>query len=236
LFGKIWRAVKRGAKAIARGARELAHRFVGVFDWIGSWLGIRPKQYLRLKVKVLKNVKGTHVAKEKRIQEMVDNTVRIFSERMNIAIQSPNPRTGGIVEMMHEETQPWGVSPTVSIQGAFGLVGDYFNSLCTYVHSSSGSFILDWLGIGEPVYVFIVHKINGSTDLDGWAAPVVHNFCLVEADGDDLTMAHEICHLCGVWIHSGGGNDLMHAQGRGEHLSAAQIATVRSSRYVTFRP
>ena len=74
---------------ILRAAKELANRLVGILDFIGSLLGIRPKKYLRLKVFILVDENKKLVQNKAEVQRWVDFTKKAFLDKMNV--QRPCP-------------------------------------------------------------------------------------------------------------------------------------------------
>lgn len=241
-FSNAWKKVKKVAKKVVntvkkvvRVVKEVVHRIVGVLDFIGSLLGIRPRKFLRLKVYILTDLKKRPIQTEQEVNRWVDETRRILKERMNVELQSADLRAGqSVVAVIPDPAPVEAVFPGCSFGDAFGDAADYYEDHFTYVHTSTWNFIGDAIGYGEPIYAFVVAQIDGGKR-NGCAYPWIHNLVLVEQTPRTTTLAHEIGHQCGL-THVSASQNLMKPDraDMDSKLNRWQISVFRNSRYVTF--
>ena len=90
MLRKIWRKVKKTVKKVVRTAKAVAHRIAGVVDLTASLFGIRPEKHLRLKVLILTDTLGQPMQTEQEVERWLNETKRIFKDRMNVVIQAPD--------------------------------------------------------------------------------------------------------------------------------------------------
>jgi hypothetical protein len=94
------------------------------------------------------------------------------------------------------------------------------------------------MGFGEPIYAFVILSIGGGADGCGYPMGVV-NYCLMTIDCSMTTLAHELCHMCGLADRKSHDKNLMSEHrdhNKDFELNRWQIAVVRNSRYVTLFP
>lgn len=242
LWGKIKKAVKKAVKKVVntvkkviRIVKEVVHRVIGVLDFIGSLLGIRPTKYIRVKVYILSDLKKRPVRDPVIVQQWVDEAKTLFKNRLNVDMRAPDLRAGqGIVAIIPAPAPAEALFPNCGLGDAFSDAADYYEDHYTYVHTSAWNYILDDLGYGEPVYVFVVADVGGGGK-DGCSQPWLHNFAVLDGDQQHLSLPHEIGHLCSLTHRNAKGN-LMYplTSDRGPNLTRWQIAVFRNARYVTF--
>ncbi|MHA1955214.1 MAG: hypothetical protein ACW96U_14840, partial [Candidatus Heimdallarchaeaceae archaeon] len=120
----------------------------------------------------------------------------------------------------------------------FSDAADYFDDQCTYARTSAGSYLADLFGIGEPIFAFVVVDIGGGVDGCGYPMGIV-NYCLMTIDCSMTTLAHELCHMCGLGDRSSHNKNLM-SRNRNHatdyDLTRWQISVIRNSRFVTYIP
>lgn len=236
MFGKIWKKIKHTAAKIVRIVKEVVWRVVGLVDLFLSWLGIQPKKYLRLRVYILTNLKQQPLQTEAEVMRWIENTKKTFKDRMNIEVLPPDPHFP-ILQVIQEPAPADCVFANSGFGDMFTHANDWFEDHCTFTTSNTTNVLTDLLGFGEVMYVFIVHNIDDG-DRYGVAFPLGTDYCLVAKECRTTTMAHEMCHLGGVFPHSGTAHNLM-KRARGDmddQLKKWQAALVRNSRYVVFAP
>ena len=242
LWGKITKAVKKivkkvvnTVKKVIRVVKEVVHRVLGVVDFIATLLGIRLRKYIRVKVYILTDLKKQPVRDPAVVQQWVDEAKALFKDRLNVDMRAPDLRAGqGIVAIIPEPAPAGALFPNCGIGDAFSDAADYYEDHYTYIQTSAWNEILDDLGYGEPVYVFVVADV-GAKDKDGCSQPWLHNFAVLDGDQQNLSLPHEIGHLCSLSHRNTVGNLMYPDTGnRGPHLNRWQIAVFRNARYVTF--
>lgn len=238
LWGKIKKAakkIKNTIKKVVRVVKEIVHRVIGILDFLGSLLGIRPTKYIRVKVYILTDLKRRPVRDPVIVQQWVDEAKTILKDRLNVVMQAPDTRAGqGIVVTIPEPAPANAMFPNCGLGDAFSDAADYYEDHYTYVHTSAWNYIFDGLGYGEPIYVFVVADVAGD-GTDGCSQPWLHNFAVLDSDLQKMTLPHEIGHLCSL-AHKGKAGNLMNPNpaNRDSGLTRWQISVFRNARYVTF--
>jgi hypothetical protein len=237
MWKKLKKAVKKVVKTIKKVVRvikEITHRLVKVIDFIGSLIGIRPKKYLRARVFILKDLKGTLIKDIADVEAWVAVTKKVFKDRANIELTAAF-KYGGIVTIIDTPAPAAALFPECSFGFSFSDEMDYYDDQATYPPGNNGNVLMDLLGYGEPVYAFIVSSVSGG-DSNGCSWPLISNIAVVKKDARPTTMAHELAHLCGA-RHSNGPHHLMNGARVDDidsEMTTFQISTVRTSRYVTY--
>jgi hypothetical protein len=254
----VWKSLKKGVKKvvktvkkIVRTAKELAYRIIGLLDFIGSLIGIRPRKYFRAKVVVLADAKGPVVSLTK-VDEWWTTAVRVFKDEANVELNSFDSPLNGSSPIM---TMPIGdrtdvfVLPECSISEMFSDISDWYEDRALEI---KGGFqqvpIARWgadnLGIGEAVVAFVIRDIGTSPAnyALGCSYPAIAFHAVVAGSPAKppgprvTTLAHELAHLCLLKDMSGSKINLMSSD-RGptdSHLSRTQVAVLRNSRFVTY--
>jgi len=245
LWSKIKKAVKKAVKKvvktvkkIVRVIKEAIHRLIGIIDFLGSLIGIRPKKYLRLKIFILRK-DGKPIQNKAEIQSRLDKAKQIFEEELNIEIRKPN-LVLDFIDFLSDDAPSEALDVSACSFGSmFTDAADYFDDQCHYARTSTGSFIADLLGIGEPIFAFVVLSIGGG-ESEGCGYPWGPvNFCLITRDCPMTTLAHELCHMCGLTDRSSHNKNLMSSNRNKDtdyDLTRWQISVVRNSRFVTYFP
>ena len=236
---KVKKAVKKVVKTvkkIVRAVKEIINRALGVIDFLGSLIGIRPKKYLRLKIFILRSRKKPIVGVNQ-VNDLLDVTISIFKEKMNIEIRRTNLIAEEFIEMKTEDTPEEYLNVECSFGFTFSDAADYFDDNCEYTIDSASAGVFDLLGYGEPLYAFTVKSI--SNDKLGCAYPLVANFCVFTPKAGRTTLAHELSHLCGLRDRNSNDQNIMSSKrdrNTGYKLTRWQISVVRNSKYVVYVP
>ena len=225
-----WEAIS----IVARVVKEAVWRFIGIVDFVGSLVGIRPKKFLRLKIFILLDLKHRPVHPEVEVNRWLDETKTIFAQKMNVELHPANLRADEFVNIMAEPAPDSAMFPSCSFAAGFGEAAEYYEENSAYSITSVTGFLADKLGYGEPIFAFVVHSIAGG-DRQGCAYPLIRNVCMIATNARTTTLAHEIGHLCGLTHHSGQHN-LMNSDrdDMDSDLTRWQISVFRNSRYVTY--
>ncbi|MCG3257443.1 MAG: hypothetical protein KAU62_15175 [Candidatus Heimdallarchaeota archaeon] len=244
LWSKIKKAVKKAVKKvvktvkkIVRVIKEVIHRLIGIFDFFGSLIGIRPKKYLRLKIFILRK-DGKPIQDKATVQSKLDKTIKIFKDKLNVEIRKAN-LVLNFIDFLNDDAPAEALNVSACSFGAmFTDAADYFDDQCNYARTSTGSYVADLLGIGEPIFAFVVLSIGGGKFGCGYPwGPL--NYCLITTDCPMTSLAHELCHMCGLTDSSSHNKNLMSSNRNQEtdyDLNRWQISVVRNSRFVTYIP
>lgn len=216
-------------RTILNWATEIIWRVVGLIDFLGSLVGIRPRKKMYFGV-VVPSINGTPLAPDSEVMRQVNATIAFYSSVCNI-----NAIFSGIC---HTEVPPPGGSLNTSCDagGFFDdwlLNGSYYE-FSTAVCKFSDSF-RRVIGLGAEIIVFVVQDIAGSTN--GCSYGSTHNYVVIEARPGDqaFTMAHEIGHSC--WLpHDESASNLMNSSTPAANpaLSNLQISLVRWSKHCVY--
>lgn len=214
---------------------EIFWRIVGLFDFIASLIGIRPRKKLYFGV-VIPVINGVPIATEAQVQPQVDSVIEIYNRTCNI-----DARFTGFCQT---SISPPGGSIIVNcnIGGFFEdwwLKGSWFEFV-----SNTCKFESNWrrvLGYGGEVLGFVVNNVtpdSSASSTIGCSMAGTHNYVVIESGTgiDPATLAHEIGHAC-LLSHSNAANNLMAATVTGAAfpvLTNWQSSVVRSSRHVTY--
>jgi hypothetical protein len=233
MFKKLWKKAKRAARTVFRVVKEVVQRVIGVIDFIGSLLGIRPKKFLRLKVFILKDQHGKQVVAQSQAEAWVARAKDIFNRRANIEIHAANQRAEQIVNVLDEKVPAEYLRPKIENTDIFTDEVDYFDDLRKYVITSVWHSIADLIGYGEPVFTFIVIDFPSS---QLGVANTLWNFCLMSTKAGPTTLAHELGHMCGLLHRSDSGNLMKPGRDltNDDNLTRWQISVIRNSRFVTY--
>lgn len=224
MWKKFKRAVRKavgGALKIANIAREAANQLIGILDYVGSLLGIRPRKHLRLQVYILKDEKGNPVADKERIKGWVADAARVYLQQANVEL---HPERNEFVEYMPD------VPPKEAIQVRECSFSEGFSDGVDWFEDRARSPVI---GYGGPITAFIVGNIGGAQGCSWWG---MEPFLIVRAGANHLDLAHEMAHVCGLRdMDVTGDRYLMQKDGvNGEKMTHAQIAFLRNARYVTY--
>jgi len=238
LWGKIKKAVKKVVKAIkkvVKTIKEIIHRILGVFDFIASLIGIRPKKYLRLKIFILRK-DGMPIQNKAIIQSRLDKTIQIFKEKLNVEINKPK-KGDDFIEILDRDAPPEALNVSACSFGSmFSDAADYFDDQCNYAQTSPDSILDILLGIGEPIFAFVILKFGDGKLGCGYPMGPI-NYCLITKECPMTTLAHELCHMCGLADRSSRNQNLMSSNRTKDtdyDLTRWQISVVRNSRFVTY--
>ncbi len=218
-------------RTILNWINEIIWRIVGIFDFLGSLVGIRLRKKMYFGV-VIPVSDGVPLMNEADIQPWVDTAIEIYGRTCNIDLRFTGFCRTGI--------SPPSGRITVDC-GAGGFFADWWldGSWFEFV-SNTCKFESNWrriTGYGGEILVFIVHDIENAV---GCSMSGTHNYVTVQVPPGPFidTLAHEIGHACLLW-HTGTDvrTNLMDTGGRSTPtpiLTNIQIAMVRSSRHCTY--
>jgi hypothetical protein len=217
---------------------EVVWRFIGIFDFIGSLIGIQPRKKFYFGV-VIPVINGTPIALEAAIQPQVDAVIEIYNRACNI-----DARFTGFCRT---EIAPPGGSITVNCD-AGGFFEDWWlkGSWFEFV-SKVCKFESNWrdvIGYGGELIAFVVNNVapdSTTTATIGCSLSGTTNWVAIEGAPpvDTSTMAHEFGHAMLLGHEDTDRTNLMFGSATGAApstmtLSNWQVSVVRSSRHVTY--
>ena len=173
------------------------------------WLGIEPRKYMGVCVKILADNRGTPAIPLADVQAMMRDAAALL-RRCNI----------DLVVCSYDVLikQEYLSSTVCTTSGIFERFFTWFSS-----HTC---------GCCSTVTVYFVKDIR---DKAGCAYPGT-DWVLVDASGDGTVVVHEIGHLADLWGHSADPNNIMTDQPGGTHdqITDFQCCMLRTSRFARF--
>lgn len=209
---------------------EIIWRLVGLIDFLGSLVGIRPRKKMYFGA-VIPSIDGAPIAPDSEVMRQVNATIAFYDSTCNI-----NMIFTGIC---HTDLQPPGGRLTQDCD-AGGFFSDWLIDGSYYEFASALCKFRDAfrrvIGLGAEIIAFVVQEISpGGTN--GCSFGSTHNYVTIEArPGDqDFVLAHEIGHAC--WLpHDGTPGNLMNSSTpvAGPTLTGLQISLVRWSKHCVY--
>lgn len=189
-----------------------------VIDWVTRfpdlilcWLGIEPRRYITICVKVLDDGLGTPAVPIATVQAWLGDAATIL-DRCNISL---------VVCSLEIVSKPEYLdSTTCEFSGMFKRFFTWFS------HHSCGCC--------STITVYIVRQIK---DASGCAFPGT-DWVTIAADGDGTVIVQEIGHLADLWSHSSDPDNVMTDQFGGTHdqITSGQCCMYRTARFTTGHP
>lgn len=187
-----------------------------LIDWIWRGpelllchLGIRPRKFLGVCVKILADEAGNPVISTADALAMLRDAGTIF-RRCNITL---------VVCSMEIVIKPeFLTSTTCEFSGMFKRFFTWFSAnTCGCCSTVTVYFVQDMIGAGGCAYP--------GTD-----------FVIIPANADGTVIVQEIGHLADLWAHTSDPNNVMTDQGGGTHdqITEGQCCMIRTSRFVRF--
>lgn len=175
-------------------------------DLVLCWLGIEPRRYITVCVKILTDARGTPAVPVATVEGWLRDSATIFA-RCNIALV-----VCGIELVRKPEYLD---STTCEFKGMFSRFFTWFS------HNSCGCC--------SKLTVFIVRDIAKAS---GCAYPGT-DWVTVDAQGDGTVIVQEIGHLADLWSHSSDPDNVMTDQPGGTHdqVTANQCCMLRTARF-----
>lgn len=172
-------------------------------------LGVKPRKYMGVCVKVLADSRGNPAIPLPEVQAMMRDAAAIF-DRCNIGMVV----CGFEVVIKPEYLR----STTCEVSGMFKRFFTWFSA--------------NTCGCCTTVTVYFVRDIEGAV---GCAYPGT-DWVTVDAQGDGTVVVQEIGHLCDLWEHTPDPDNVMTDQPGGTHdqVTESQCCMIRTSRFARF--
>jgi hypothetical protein len=230
-------------RAILNWVTEIFWRLVGVFDFVGSLLGIRPQKKMHFSIIIPTKIDKPidHKTVEQIMDIHVREAQRVFNDLCNVTLINT-----GICKLANDIPDS-ALNPTCTAGGYFddwGIAGTYFElGTLTCKYQDNWRRIV---GYGGQISVFVVANVNEDTATSttiGCSFSANNNYIVIEpvlSEKDShrtMATAHEIGHAC-LLLHSSDDdkNNLMFPSNLVEfpELSNFQISWLRSSKHCTY--
>jgi hypothetical protein len=217
-------------RTILNWVTEVVWRIVGLVDFVGSLLGIRPRKKMYIGV-VVPSVDGRPIASDAEIQRQVDAAVAFYDQACNINVIFTGTCKTGV------PPSDGGLVVGCDAGGFFGdwwIAGSYFEfaaATCKFTDTFRRI-----IGLGAEIIIFIVQDVTPS-GTNGCSFASTHNYVVVEAKPGDQSFvaAHEIGHAC--WLpHDDDTQNLMNSVTPAVNptLTNLQVALVRWSKHCVY--
>lgn len=182
-------------------------------ELIWCWMGIRPKKYIRLCVKILTDNKDVPAMTEAEVRTLLKEAQARFHQcNLELIV------TG--FEFVRQEKYLTGVPC------GFGAL--FKESHLWFTENSCaqpfGSFLV-------PITAYVVKDVGGGK---GCAIPGT-NYIIIDKDASNATIPHEIGHLADLWAHDDDPENVMHAptSDDSKKFTKHQCCVIRSSKYAS---
>jgi hypothetical protein len=184
-----------------------------IIDWvfrlpelIFCLLGVEPKKYLRVCVKILTDSKGNPAIAPEDVNSIMQDTARIFTQcKLELIVES--------VELVEKEEFLDGTSCEFS-----GMFSDFFL----------------WFSEQAEAGCVTVYFVNSIVDASGCAYPGT-DWVTIASSGRGCTVAQEIGHLADLWKHSDTPGNIM-TNPCGDDVTRFQCCMIRTSRFASIVP
>jgi hypothetical protein len=235
----LWSKIKNAVKKIARVVKAIVRVVVrvvitiinrvtfGLPDLLLGFLTWPPKR-LRLHVVILWNEQppggGDEMPSITQLAEAaIERTKRIYKDKFNVNVR---PYSKSFIEVLTQPPAPENVLDyECGLGSEFGEVGEYFAD-----HLAGWNAIP--ISVTFPITVFVVRSMKEL----GCSMSIAGDYIVIARDGliDNIALAHEIGHTCGLW-HSGTTTNLMfRSSPGGENVKWFQKNILRSSQHVQY--
>ena len=217
-------------RTILNWVTEIIWRAVGIIDFLGSLVGIRPRKKMYFGV-VVPSVNGVQIVTDADIMRQVNSAIAFYDARCNINLIFTGICKTGI-------TPPdAGLTVGCDAGGFFNdwwLAGSYFEFATATCKFTDGFRRV--IGLGAELIVFIVQDVTPA-NTNGCSFGSTQNYVVIEAKPADqaFVAAHEMGHAC--WLpHDSDTNNLMNPSTPVTMpvLSNLQISLVRWSKHCVY--
>lgn len=208
---------------------EIFWRIVGVFDFVGSLLGIRWRKKMYFGV-LIPTHDGKPLANQADIQLQIDAAIEHMDRLCNINLKFTGICNTAINAPDNPLTYSCNASGFFSDWWIHGSYYELATSLCKFEDG--------WrriLGYGAEIIVIVVDAVNpGSTD--GCSMGPSTNYVMTEPNTQDNMIVHEMGHACFLFHRDNDRQNLMSPAVLSvpQTLTNWQISVIRASRHCTY--
>lgn len=182
-------------------------------DLIWCWMGIKPKKYIRVCVKILTDEKGNPAMSEQKVRRLLKEAQARF-DQCNIEL----------VVVRFEFVEKGEYLSGVSCGFSALFKGPHLWFTANACPQPLGSFL-------QPITIYVVKDVGSGK---GCAIPGT-NYIIVDQEASDATIPHEIGHLCDLWKHSDDPENVMYSptSNVSRKFTRNQCCLIRSSKYAS---
>lgn len=222
---------------IVRAVVEIWLRLVGLIDFIAGLALILPLKNLRLHVIILRQADGSLTAPEDEVNQAIKRAAEILHDRAKVKLIPT-------VHVMHDSSPDYALQVKSGVGFFLDLVSDagaYFRFVMdTQLPGLIPAFVFR---IATPIVAFVTRGVGDDIAVGCSSGPLGDYVCV---EGDSMhyykiTLAHELCHACGLLHDYFDGTNLMYPNDTldngmpaGTNLSPFQRGIVRGSTHVTY--
>jgi len=208
---------------------EIIWRIVGIFDFIGSLLGLRWRKKMYFGI-LIPTHDGKPLASQSDIQLQIDSAIEHMDRLCNVNLKFTGTCISAVDAPNNPLTYPCNAEGYFSdwwIQGSFY---EFASSLCKFEDG--------WrriLGYGAEIIVIVVDNVTPEPT-DGCSMGPTTNYVMTEPNTQYNMIVHEMGHACFLQHRDNNPTNLMSPTvlSTSQALTNWQISIIRSSRHCTY--
>jgi hypothetical protein len=220
-------------RTILNWVTEIIWRLVGLLDFVGSLIGIRPEKRIYFGLVILRQ-NGTPLTTEAAMLPMITKATDLYKNLCNVKLVYSGACTAGI-------DAPDGAL-NVNCDGG-GFFSDWWvgGSHIEFV-TSTCKFSDGWrrvVGYGAEIVVVVIANVgpdSTSSDTVGCSFASTHNYVVVEPGAGPAVAAHEMGHACWLSHVTDDANNLMWPSNIAANptLTNLQVSLIRWSKHCVY--
>jgi hypothetical protein len=203
----------------------------GLLEFLTCMLGVNVRKHLHICVTVLANSDGVPVRDAQGVAQVLAETERIISRRMNVRLHIHGQKTISVADD-HLDVIACDASQLFS-GDAIDLTGDASGTFADLFGCSDDVIDAATSLIHNVLDVIFIRDIIEGDDV-GCHIPGT-DYVIIDAQSSGLVLAHEIGHACDLW-HVSAANNLMNHFTASDEVESWQRCIFRRSRFVYYLP